>query len=127
MLRILAVWLFLVSLAAACSSAKPVYNVESAPLDTPSTATMEDIQNAIIRAGAVRGWQMRPHGDGHLVATLSVRSHFAAADIYFDEQTYSIIYQQSDNLDFDGTSIHDNYNKWIKTLQNDIKNQTAVM
>jgi hypothetical protein len=125
--KYLAGCLFLLFLVAACSSTKPVYNVDAAPLNAPATATMDDIQNAIIRAGAGRGWQMRPDGEGHLVATLSVRSHFAAADIYFDKQRYSILYQQSENLDYDGSNIHNNYNKWIRTLQSDISNQMAVI
>jgi hypothetical protein len=117
----------LVLLGVACSSLTPVYNVEQAPLNAPPTASLSDIEQGIIRAGAARGWQMAPKGPGHLVATLSVRGHFAVADIYFDQQTYSIVYRESRNLDYDGTSIHGNYNKWIKTLQTEIAQQMTLL
>ena len=45
-----------VLLIAACRTGA-IYNVESAPLNAPPTATLTDIQRAIIRAGATRGWQ----------------------------------------------------------------------
>lgn len=117
----------LVLVAVACSSLTPVYNVEHAPLNAPPTASLSDIEQGIVRAGATRGWQMAPKGPGHLLATLSVRSHFAVADIYFDQQTYSIIYRDSRNLDYDGTSIHGNYNKWVKTLQTEIAQQMPLL
>lgn len=125
-LRVVAAGL-LVLVMVACSSATPVYNVEQAPLNAPATASLSDIEQGIIRAGAARGWQMAPKGPGHLLATLSARNHFAAVDIYFDQATYSIVYRESRNLDYDGTNIHGNYNKWIKILQTEIAQQMMLL
>ncbi len=115
-----------VLLIAACREA-PIYNVESAPLNAPPTATMTDIQRAIIRAGAQRGWQMTPVEPGHIVGVLSLRDHSATIDIRFNTESYSILYKDSSNLNFDGTNIHSNYNAWIKNLQTDIGNQIAAL
>lgn len=115
-----------VLLIAACRTA-PVYNVESAPLDAPPTATLQDIQRAIIRAGAQRGWEMSPVEPGHIVGTLARRDFTAVIDITFTTQSYSITYKNSNNLNYDGTNIHSNYNAWIQYLQTDIKNQVAAL
>lgn len=115
-----------VLLIAACRET-PVYNVESAPLNAPPTATLQDIQRAIIRAGSARGWQMSPMEPGYIVGTLTRRSHTAVIDIRFNTQTYSITYRDSTNLSFDGTNIHSNYNSWIQLLQTDIQNQVAAL
>jgi hypothetical protein len=117
----------LVMVMVACSSPTPVYNVEQASLNAPATASLSDIEQGIIRAGASRGWQMAPKGPGHLLATLSTRGHFAVVDIYFNQATYSIVYRESRNLDYDGTNIHGNYNKWIKMLQTEIAQQMMLL
>lgn len=115
-----------VLLIAACRDA-PIYSVESAALNAPPTATLTDIQRAIIRAGAQRGWQMTPVEPGHIVATYSRREFTAVIDIRFTTQTYSITYKDSTNLDYDGTNIHPSYNSWIQYLQRDIQNQVAAL
>jgi hypothetical protein len=115
-----------VLLIAACRE-NPVYNVASAPLNAPPTATLQDIQRAIVRAGATGGWQMTPKEPGYIVATLTRRSHTAVVDIRFDTQTYSITYKDSANLNYDGTNIHSNYNSWIQLLQTQIQNQVAAL
>ncbi|NJO67541.1 MAG: hypothetical protein HC826_00770 [Rhodospirillales bacterium] len=113
-------------LVAACTG-KPLYNVESAPLNAPETASLDDIQRGIIRAGAMRGWQMTPIEPGYVQGTLNRRSHTAVIDVRFDEDSYSILYKDSTNLNYDGESIHGAYNQWIQYLQTDINAQMAAL
>ena len=115
-----------VLLIGACRAA-PIYNVESAPLNAPPTATLADIQRAIIRAGSTRGWQMTPVEPGHVVATYARRDFTTSVDIRFTTQSYSITYKDSTGLNYDGTEIHSNYNAWIHNLQTDIQNQVAAL
>ena len=40
----------------------------------------------------------------------------AEVDITFDATKFSINYKNSENLLYDGTVIHRNYNKWIQFM-----------
>lgn len=113
--------------AAGCKSA-PVYNVQDAAVATGATsASMENVKSAIIRAGSSLGWNMKPAGDGKMIGTLQLRKHVAVVDIRYNSQTYSILYKESQNLDYDGTNIHSNYNGWIQNLNRAIQTQLATM
>lgn len=113
--------------AAGCKSA-PVYNVQDAAIATGATnASMENVQKAIIRAGSSLGWNMKPAGNGAMIGTLQLRKHVAVVDIRYSTQTYSILYKESQNLDYDGTNIHSNYNGWIQNLNRAIQTQLATM
>jgi hypothetical protein len=100
-------------LVAACRTA-PVYNVESASF--AEDLTLEQARTAIIRGGDKYGWQMKDEGPGEITGTLSLRSHVAVVSISFDAQNFSINYQDSSKLQYDGTKIHTNYNSWVSNL-----------
>ena len=104
---------------AACQQPQ-VYNVEQAPLNAPSSASLKQIQQAILVAGTKRGWMMRVAEPGHIVATHSRGSHSATVDVFFDTKTYSIVYNSSTDLDYDGERIHGTYNRWVEYLKQDI-------
>ena len=86
---------------------------------------MDDMQKAIVRAGAGLGWQMKVAEPGLIVGTLRLRSHMAVVDIKYDTKAYSITYKDSSNLDYDGANIHKNYNGWVQNLDNAIRVQIA--
>ena len=113
-------------LLAACRTA-PVYNVESAAFGAPDGLTMKQAEAAIIRGGAARGWQMRTVSPGRLVGTLKIRAHTAIVDIAYDTKTFSITYKDSQNLKYDGTNIHSNYNGWVTNLANSIQAQVPLV
>jgi hypothetical protein len=79
------------------------------------------VEKAILRAGAARGWQMRKVRSGHIVATLNIRRHMAQVDITYNKKTYNIQYKDSHELKYDGSTIHNQYNAWIKNLDKDIR------
>lgn len=109
---------------AACRTA-PVYNVENALFskEAPSVQAAGDMIKA---AGASLGWQMADDGPGHIVGRLPIRTHLAVIDITFDTTRYSIMYKDSNNLKYDGSQIHSNYNGWIQNLQNAITARSSV-
>lgn len=115
--------LVLVGGIAACRTAS-VYNVHDASF-TSEAPTLDAAEKAIRLAGASLGWQMKTESPGHLVATLPIRSHLAVTDITFDQDSYSIIYKDSNNLKYNGSTIHSNYNGWIQNLQAAIGAQTS--
>lgn len=87
---------------------------------------MEDIKRAIVTAGASLGWQMKETSPGNIEATLILRKHMAKVDIPYSKTGYSIIYKDSMELFYDGTSIHTNYNGWIQNLDRAIKNSLST-
>jgi hypothetical protein len=115
------------TLLAGCRTA-PVYNVSQAPIMiVKKTYTMEDIEKAILRAGASLGWQIQLVDTGHMLGTLYIRSHMAQVDITYNPRNYSIRYKNSSNLDYDGSNIHRNYNGWIQNLDNAIKRELIAI
>lgn len=109
--------------------ANPIYNVDSAPVVTNTTggASADAVGKAIIRAGTSLGWQMKQSGSNNIVGTLALRKHVAVVDIKYDNRTYSIKYKDSQNLNYDGTSIHQNYNGWVQNLDRAIRAQLTAL
>lgn len=107
--------------ASACASNPQVYNVANASTTAPESATLKQIQQAILVAGTKRNWVMRAVEPGYIVATHSRGSHSATVDIRFDTKTFSITYQDSANLDYTGATIHSTYNRWVQYLERDIQ------
>lgn len=106
---------------AGCRTA-PVYNVDHASVvsATGKTLQMKQVREAIIRAGGGLGWVMQEDKPGHVVGTLHLRTHMAKVGITYTTKYYSIDYLDSENLNYDGTNIHSNYNGWVQRLQQGI-------
>ena len=106
---------------ASCRQA-PIFDVNEMALNASSTATMEDVESAIKRAGAGLGWRITTVSPGLLEARLPIRAHLAVTNIRFDTQTFSITYKDSTNLKYNAKNrtIHSNYVGWIQNLQNAI-------
>ncbi len=104
-----------------------VYNVDNAIIATGSgkKATIEQARAAIVQAAAARQWTLSEVDPGHFVATVHVRTHMAQVDITYSTEHYSIKYKNSDDLLYNGSEIHRNYNKWVKILQNEINKALA--
>jgi hypothetical protein len=103
---------------AGCRTA-PVLNINEAPIS--GNRSMQQVEQAIVEAGRSLGWQMSPQGPGRIQGNLALRSHRASVDIAYSPKSYSIRYKDSDNLHYDGSSIHKNYNGWIENLDRAIR------
>ena len=109
---------------AGCRSA-PIQNVVAAPVVTSKPPTMESVQNAIVLAGTGLGWRMEPKDTGTITGVLDLRTHRAVVEVTYDTKAYNIKYKDSSNLDYNGTSIHKNYNGWVENLDKAIRSQLA--
>ncbi len=120
--------IFVLLVLASCRIS-PIYNVESAVITPPEGATMEDVDKAIVQAGAQLGWQVTKTAPGQLVGRLPIRSHLAVVDITHTMKEVSITYKDSTNLRYDPETneIHTNYNSWIRNLQNAIFIQVSTI
>ena len=76
----------------------PVFNVTDAPINASGKVTSNDVKKAILAAGAGLGWQMKETKPGHIVGTLFLRKHMAAVDIPYSNNSYSINYKDSSEL-----------------------------
>ncbi len=110
----------------------PLYNVTDATFPQPVASTqqpgMADYRNAIIRAGASRGWVFEDVEPGHMIGKIAVRGkHFATVDVMFDQEQFSIVHKSSQNLNYDASTnqIHPNYNSWVRLLQQDIQTEIS--
>ena len=115
-------------LAVACAPT-PVMNIDDAAVVANKPAvTQEDVGKAIIRAGAALNMQMVIVRPGVINATYAPRGDFSAVmEIRYTAQKYSIHYKDSQNLNYDGTNIHRNYNGWVQNLDRNIKAQLSTL
>jgi len=103
-----------------------VRNVDNAPVVTQSSEySLDEVGNAIARAGSSLGWRMRDVGPGHILGILELRAHTAEIDISYGLNEYSINYKDSDNLNYSKGRIHSNYNGWIQNLERTINNELS--
>ena len=120
--------LFAATLLGACRIAPTVYQVQNAGVSTNiPNITKDDVRKAIMRAGSGLGWQIRDDGPNAMIGTLVLRTHTAVVDIPYSSTHYSVTYKDSTNLDYNGTSIHSNYNGWIQNLQKAINTQLNTL
>jgi hypothetical protein len=118
-------WIPAVACLAACGGGlAPLLNVEGAPVVTASgqPASREVVRNAILRALAMRGWQLEREAPDGIVATVVSGGHSATVHIQYEERAYSIDYvDSSPGLKFNGSRIHRRYNEWIERLNRTIR------
>lgn len=113
---------------AGCRTA-PVMDVVDAPVIEPAGGpklTADQVKLAIQRAGATLGWQIKEVQPYLLEGTLHLRTHMAKVNIPYSAERYSIVYKDSQNLQYDGTNIHSNYNGWVQNLDKAIKVQMGL-
>jgi hypothetical protein len=115
-------------LLAACPTV-PIYNVNDAPISTPSGKHLSasQVRSAIITAGTSLGWQVKDEGPGRLEGTLHLRNHTAVVDIPYSATKYSIVFKRSENLEEADGKIHKNYNGWVQNLDRQIRTEISRM
>ena len=107
----------------------PVMDVVDAPVIEPTGGpklTADQVKLAIQRAGATLGWQIKEVQPYLLEGTLHLRTHMAQVNIPYSAERYSIVYKDSQNLQYDGKNIHSNYNGWVQNLDKAIKVQMGL-
>ena len=111
---------------AGCRSA-PVHDIVAAPVATSKPVSMAAMESAILGAGSGLGWRMEPQAPGRVEGTIVLRDHRAVVTVTYDTTSYSINYKDSSNLNYDGRSIHSNYNGWVENLDRAIRANLAAL
>lgn len=113
-----------------CRGGGQLYQVKDAPVQTATgkEPSLEEVQKAIIQAGAALGWTMALVKPGEILGTLNVRSHQAVVSIPYTSKSYSILYKDSSNLKYDADkqTIHENYTGWVQRLDGAIKSRLTA-
>jgi hypothetical protein len=126
----IAVVCLVLTVMAGCRGGGTLYQVKDATIQTASgkEATMEEVQKAIIGAGAALNWQMAMVKPGEMLGTLNVRNHQAVVTIPYTTKAYSILYKDSNNLKYDADkqTIHENYTGWIQRLDIAIRSRLTA-
>ncbi len=111
-----------------CRSGGMIYTVTDAPVVTSTrNYSTKEVRNAILQAGSSVGWQMEDVQPGLIIATLNVRNHMVQVEIPYDRRTYSILYRDSVNMNYSGSSIHNNYTGWVQRLSAAINSQLSML
>ncbi len=121
-LRLAWVWLLVGMSVAGCRTV-PIVDPVEAPLFTPEGADVEEVDEAIWRAGRKLGWEIDRVVPGSLRGELRVRHHSATVTIRHDTRTLRVAYESSENLLHQGDTIHGNYNMWIARLVEKIQQE----
>jgi hypothetical protein len=120
--------LLIILLIAGCTS-QPIHNISETNLPSlknGSPPTVEIVQNSIIKACKERGWIPSVTQPGIIEARLTLRSHRAVVEISYTDNSYTITYKDSENLDYSNGSIHRNYNNWVANLSRSIQEEIGA-
>ena len=114
-----------VLLLAACT--RPIIHIENVGLSIPGSVdvTMQKVETAIFKGAGDQGWSIQQREPGRLEAEIRGRRQKAVVWITHDTNSFSIIYKDSRNLDYDGTLIKRSYNSLILKLRKSILRQTV--
>jgi hypothetical protein len=130
-LKTLIFFAIFLGLSAQASAAKPILNIEdeSVPIKFDgSTRGIEEVRDAIAAACRLKGWTPVIVDEEQIKCSILVRGrHYAEVMIPYTESKYSILYADSQVLDYDAERqrIHRNYNKWVILLSRAIQQQFA--
>jgi hypothetical protein len=111
-----------------CRKGVAVQNFSS-PMPLVQKQSDKEITAAIIRAGAVTNWEITPVRPGLLAGSLTVRGkHTVVVDIAYTQSDYKITYRSSTNMEYTPEGmIHPNYNKWVATLDANIRRELSKL
>ena len=113
---------------AGCTS-KPIYNLDNASVTTGSGSapSLSDVRRVIIAAAISKGWTAEDIDTTHLRLTHRARKHMARVVVTYSTSAFSIAYEDSLRLRYNGTTIHRNYNRWIRNLEQRIKERFVML
>jgi hypothetical protein len=109
---------------AGCSrGVQPIYEARDVQIINYDGKSLpyNQVEKAILQAGAQYGWTMKKIKEGTILATLYVKKHMATVEIRYSATSYSIVYNNSVNLNYSGVNIHRTYNTWIRKLEDSIR------
>ncbi len=121
--RKFSLFIMILVLLSGCQTTVPVYNAKNISISPRLSAANEEIAEAIWSAARRQGWKTEIVGEWKIKAVKHIRSHSLTVLINYSKSSFDISYVDSNNLKFDGSNIHKNYNIWIHQLEESIQNE----
>jgi len=116
-----------VMLASNAWALSPVLNVVDHPVPKlAENLSVDDVRKNIMLGGLKRHWQFEEMGPGQLKATQADAKRRAVISVSYTKTGYSITLLESSGMQQKGDQIHDNYNRWIRYLTQDIDDQLTM-
>ena len=116
---------------------RDIYNVQDAPIlpSGSSPPTLEQVKEAIMKSRGTNivDYEMYDIEPGLIRCDLIYKHHNAVVKIPYTRESYSILYESSQNLSYQPAStdnaavIHRHYNTWIRFLDASIKKNLALV
>lgn len=113
----------LIMFIAACSS--PIHKVESESYGwgPAKGVTLAQVRETVEKTALDMGWNLNNEKNGSFVAkkVWGGGKHSAVIDVIYTLKDFTIRYNSSDQLGYNGSTIHKNYNLLVTRLEEKIK------
>jgi hypothetical protein len=122
MKNILATALLVTFIIVAPVGAAPIKNLENLAIPARSDGTrftLDEVRALIMQGCTRREWKPDDEGNSRITCSILVRGrHYVKVDIPFNEDDYSILYLDSEEMNYNEAkqSIHRKYNGWVNNL-----------
>lgn len=121
-LRTLFVVAVAASLLAGCNRRQPIYTVTDHPIPAAARSLpAATIQQTIMEAAAANGWLVDWKAPGELRAKQKWNNHEAEVEIRYSQESYTIAHVATHKLLEQGDTVHRNYNKRVRALEDEIE------
>ena len=131
MKRVVFLVVLVASIAFVRAEAARVENLEGLAIPSRTDGTqfsLEEVRTLIMKGCAEREWKPEYEGESVITCSILVRGrHFVKVEIPFSETGYSILYLDSEEMDYNPNkqTIHRKYNGWVNNLRLMINHQLA--
>ena len=110
-------YILAVLIALSACNTVPVEDMKQDFVTVPDGVTIEKMEEAILTAGRFSDWHVTVVEPGQALARTTVRGkHSVSVDILFNTEGFTVKYRDSQNLKYDGETIHEMYNIWVREL-----------
>ncbi|WP_431855375.1 hypothetical protein [Azospirillum sp.] len=105
-----------------CNRRQPIYRVTDHPIPAAARGLpAATIQQTIMEAAANRGWRVDWKAPGEMTARQAWKEHEAVVEIRYSHESYTIDHVSTTNLLEQGETVHRNYNKLVRALEDEIE------
>lgn len=115
---------FLVFLLVAACATEQMHKVDNVDYGyyTKKSLTMEKVRATVERTAMRNGWRLSDQKEGSFIGKREWGGgkHNIVVAVIYDLRKFSIDYRDSHQMKYDGSRIHNSYNRMVQKLEEDI-------